>query len=365
MRLAIFLITLATFSLYSAQNLAELELKLKDRLTQLRNAKSNAEINKLNSQFTKEMGEFLKKEGAYEFEFTQLPTVADLKSEDGLVRIVHWNLEYTDFSYSYAGFILHRDPENESTAMFSLIDVTDPYTLIPEQVIDSKNWYGALYYRIIPVEIDNDFQYILFGWDGATTNSNFKLIDVLSFKGNAAKFGSPLFINKNKTLKRVVFEFADKSTMSLKMDEKRNRIVFDHLSPESPALTGLYSYYIPDFSYDAYVWEDDRFVLNEDVIATNDMNSTNETTLLVMDPKTGKVKKEVYKLKWINPMDDNRKGDIGHVARTPESEDFHAADESPEQVEPPKKKWWDRRNPNNLSVTTGKYRKNRRRPPEP
>jgi hypothetical protein len=110
MRLAIFLITLATFSLCSAQNLAELELKLKDRLTQLRNAKSNTEINKLNSQFTKEMGEFLKKEGAYEFEFTQLPTVADLKSEDGLVRIVHWNLEYSDFSYSYAGFILHRDP---------------------------------------------------------------------------------------------------------------------------------------------------------------------------------------------------------------------------------------------------------------
>ena len=84
-----------------------------------------------------------------------------------------------------------------------------------------------------------------------------------------------------------------------------------------------------------------------------------------MDPKSGKVKKEVYKLKWINPMDENRKGDIGHVARTPESEDFHVTDDGPEQAEPPKKKWWDRRNPNNLSVTTGKYRKNRRRPPEP
>jgi hypothetical protein len=365
MRYLFFLLFIVPFSIGFTQNLAESELRLKSRLDELRSAKSDNEIKRINSLFTKEMGAFLRLEGAYQFQFTQLTSIADLKSEDGLVRIVHWNLEFKDFSYSYSGFIMHWDDEQETCKVFDLVDVTDPYTMISEQVIDSKNWYGALYYRIIPVEIDNDFQYILFGWDGATTNSNFKLIDVLSFKGNAAKFGSPLFINKNKTLKRVVFEFADKSTMSLKMDEKRNRIVFDHLSPESPALTGLYSYYIPDFSYDAYVWEDDRFVLNEDVIATNDMNSTNETTLLVMDPKTGKVKKEVYKLKWINPMDDNRKGDIGHVARTPESEDFHAADESPEQVEPPKKKWWDRRNPNNLSVTTGKYRKNRRRPPEP
>ena len=364
MRLAIFLITLATFSLCSAQNLAELELKLKDRLTQLRNAKSNTEINKLNSQFTKEMGEFLKKEGAYEFEFTQLPTVADLKSEDGLVRIVHWNLEYTDFSYSYAGFILHRDPENESTAMFSLIDVTDPYTLIPEQVIDSKNWYGALYYKIITVEYNNEFQYVLFGWDGATTSSNFKLIDVLVFKGNTAKFGSPLFVNKNKVLKRVVFEFADKSTMSLKMDQKRNRIVFDHLSPETPALTGLYSYYVPDFSYDAYVWEEDRFILNEDVIAINDAEDK-ESTIYVMDPKTGKVKKETYKLKWINPEDKQHDGDISHVARTPETENPSETTNPNNEETIPKKKWWDRRNPDNLSVTTGKYRKNRRRPPEP
>lgn len=347
-----------------AQNLAELELSLSEKLQQLRKAKSNGEINKINTQFTKEMSEFVRKEGAFEFEFTLLPTVADLKSEDGLVRIVHWNLEYTDFTYSYAGFILRKDLDNETTIVYNLVDVTDPYTLIPEQVVDSKNWYGALYYRIIPVEFNDDMQYVLFGWDGATTSSNFKLIDVLVFKGNSAKFGSPLFVAKKKVQKRVVFEYADKSSMSIKMDEKRNRIVFDHLSPETPALTGIYSYYVPDFSYDAYVWEEDRFILNEDVIAVND-EAERESVIYVMDSKTGKAKKETYKLKWINPMDGKLTGDINHVARTPETENYHVAEESSEKQELPKKKWWDRRNPNNLSVTTGKYRKNRRRPPEP
>lgn len=347
-----------------AQNLAELELKLSAKLQQLRNSKTNNEINQINEQFTKEMGEFVRKDGAFEFNFTQLPTIADLKSDDGLVRIIHWNLEYIDFTYSYSGFILRRDPDKETTSVYNLVDATDPYSMIPEQVVDSKNWYGALYYRIIPVDYNNEMQYVLLGWDGATTSSNFKIIDVLVFKGNSAKFGSPLFVAKNKVQKRVVFEYADKSIMSLKMDEKRNRIVFDHLSPESPALTGIYSYYVPDFSYDSYVWEEDRFILNEDVIAVND-DAEKESIIYVMDPKTGKVKKETYKLKWINPEDKQHQGDISHVARTPESENQSTETNPLIENAIPKKKWWDRRNPNNLSVTTGKYRKNRRRHPEP
>lgn len=360
-----FLLLTLHLSLWS-QNLAERELLLKNRLEELRAAKTDNEIKKINAIFTKEMSEFLRKEGAYQFQFTLLPTIADLKSDDGLVRIVHWNLEYRDFSYSYAGFVMHWDPDNETTKVFDLLDITDPYTSIPEGVIDAKQWYGALYYKMVTVEYNGEYQYVLFGWDGATTNSNFKIIDVLSFKGSNAKLGSPLFVNKTKVAKRVVYEFADRSTMALKMDEKRNRIVFDHLSPETPALTGLYSYYIPDFSYDAYVWEEDRFVLYEDVIATNDPIESKETTLYVKDPKTGKVTKESYKLKWINPEDKAREGDINHVARTPESVENKSDANNIENNEPlEKKRWWDRRNPDKLSVTTGKYRKNRRRAPEP
>ena len=364
MRKVLLLGSLILWSLVRAQNLAELELQLKTRMDQLRAAKTPNEINKINALFTKEMGVFLRKDGAFQFQFSQLQTIADLKSDDGLLRIVHWNLEYPDFTYSYSGFIMKVEEETENCKVFDLIDVTDPFTLIPEQQIDSKSWYGALYYKIIPIEYNNEIQYVLLGWDGATSSSTFKVIDVLVFKGNAAKFGSPVFVNKNKVSKRVIFEYADKSAMSLQMDEKRDRIVFDHLSPETPALTGIYSYYVPDFSYDSYIWEDDRFVLHEDVIAINKEENTNESSIYVMDPKTGKVKKESYRLKWISPEDKNREGDISHVARTPESETIIEQNDGNEN-EVPRKRWWDRRNPNNLSVTTGKYRKNRHRPPQP
>jgi hypothetical protein len=90
-----------------------------------------------------------------------------------------------------------------------------------------------------------------------------------------------------------------------------------------------------------------------------------EAVIYVMDSKTGKVKKETYKLKWINPEYKQHEGDISHVARTPESENRTTEIDPSTENTAPKKKWWDRRNPDNLSVTTGKYRKNRRRPPEP
>jgi len=346
------------------QNLADAEDQLNAKLMELRAAKTEQEMLHSNVLFTQEMRNFLQQKGAFQYKFTKLKSIADLNSDDGLVRIIHWNLEFPDFSYSYSGFVLRWDADEEKTNIAELIDVNDPYTPIPESILDAKNWYGALYYKMITMEYNGESQYVLLGWDGGTTSSNFKIIDVLSFRGNAVKLGSPIFVNKKKIAKRVVFEYSDKSSMALRMDEKRNRIVFDHLSPENPSLTGVYSFYVPDFSYDAYVWAEDRFVLEEDVIAVNDPLEEKPSAVYVLDPKTGRPVKQNYKLTWIDPEDPNRRGDISHVARTPDSEQAPTADENPEEVIP-KRKWWDRRNPNKLSVTTGKYKRSRRRPPEP
>ncbi|MFM7566580.1 MAG: hypothetical protein ACKO4K_07525 [Flavobacteriales bacterium] len=337
---------------------------LKSTLATLRAAKTDRSMNALNQQFKQQMEAFLIKEGAFDMSLSPLTTVVDLRSSDNRVRIIHWNLEYTDFTYSYSGFILHKD-EDEQIRLIALTDATDPYTPIPENVVDAKSWYGALYYTIINTEYQNEVKYVLLGWDGASSSNNYKVIDVLSLSGGTAKFGCPLFLNKKKMMKRVVFEYADKSPMSLKMDYKRKRIVFDHLSPESAGLEGMNSYYVPDFSYDAYVWDDDKFVLHEDVIAVSDKASVSQSTIYTLDPKTGKARKKTYKIKWINPSDGNEQDGFAHVARTPET----VTQNNPIQEElppEPKKKWWDRRDPNNLSVTTGKYYgKNRRKPPVP
>jgi len=167
-------------------------------------------------------------------------------------------VEFSDLSHTYGGFVLRREEGKEKVAIFELTDVLDPYSTKPENIVDNKNWYGAVYYKIIDFSFQGKTQYLLFGYDGGTTMSNFKILDVLSVSGQNVKFGSPVFKDAKGIKKRVVFEYSNLASMSLEFEPKRARIVFDHLSPESPALEGVGSYYYPDMSYDAYIYDYDR-----------------------------------------------------------------------------------------------------------
>ena len=356
--LNIFLLTsFAINSIFAQSELEEKEISLNQSLLNLRNAKTDSEIDRQNKIFKKEMESFLKLEGSFNYEFKHLKTVAILDSPDNLVRIVNWNLEYSDLSYSYCAFIMRWDEGKKSLKINELVDNLDPYSPKPEGVIDSKNWYGCLYYKIIPFERNNKTEYLLFGWDGGTTGSNYKFIDVIVFNGNNIKLGSPVFKGKNTVSKRVIFEFSDKSVMTLKFEEKRSRIVFDHLSPESQSLAGVASYYVPDMSYDSYNYSDEMWVLNEDVIAINNEDKNDKREFYSVNEKTGKLEKHKHNDSWIDPSDNDNSSQTPHIARTPESESNRIALENEDLMTPKmKKKRRDRRNPSGLSVTTGKYK---------
>ena len=108
--------------------------------------------------------------------------------------------------------------------------------------------------------------------------------------------------------------------MALNYEEHRGRIIFDHLSPESPNLKNYRSYYVPDMSYDAFELHSNKWVLQEDVIGTNNEADPKKQIIYVTDPKTGKVEAKEIKVKWINPEDaNNPNGGAEHVAVTPES----------------------------------------------
>ncbi len=350
-------------SVFGQSELEEKEIALNRTLLNLRSAKKDSEIEKQNKIFKKELESFLKLDGAFNYEFKHLKTIAVLDSPDKLVRIINWNLEFSDFSYSYCAFVMRWDEDKETVKLTELIDNLDPYSPKPEGVLDSKNWYGCLYYKIVPFERNNKTEYLLLGWDGGTTGSNFKFIDALVFNGNNLKLGSPVFKGKSNVTKRVIFEFSDKSVMSLKFEDKRKRIVFDHLSPESQSLAGIASYYVPDMSYDSYNYSDEMWILNEDVIALNSEDKNDKKEFYAVNDKTGKLEKHKLNDSWIDPSDENNSSETKHVARTPESEAARQALEKEELLMPKmrNKKRRDRRNPTGLSVTTGKYKSKKRK----
>jgi len=133
---------------------------------------------------------------------------------------------------------------------------------------NKKNWYGALYYAIIPVKKDKSVYYTLLGWDGNNKFSNKKIIEIMSFQSNGnIKFGLPYFIYPNgKTKRRVVFQYNKQSYMSLKYskEKKEELIIFDHLIPKSPQLEGMFDWYVTDLSFDAFKWEESEWNYKRD-----------------------------------------------------------------------------------------------------
>ena len=243
-----------------------------------------ADQEKINSN--KKFIDLLKKtlalEGAFEYPFDSLKFIAKLSSPDKVIRIFNWNIPKNDGSYMYYGFLLvdqtKLDSKNKSTSSkFKLYELTDKSAEIknPElAVLAPDKWFGALYYKIILTNDKGKKFYTLLGWDGNTNMTWKKIIEVLTF----GKDGSPIFGEKylferdKKTAKRIVFEFRADLTMTLKYEDDKKRIVFDHLAPEMPGAEGLYQFYSQTFSYDCYNWKKGKWKIEEDIDARNNKN---------------------------------------------------------------------------------------------
>ena len=323
MKLLIALI-LSTSSLFVSfawsQELAQKEQEASKLLAALRSSTDDNQTLRIHTEFKKAMSELVRAKDFFDTPLQALK-IADIKSTDQTVRLLTWNVEFSDLSYTYGGYVLRKEEGRDRVSVFELSDILDPYSTKPENVIDQKNWYGAVYYKIIDFSFQGKTQYLLFGYDGGTTMSNYKVLDVLSFAGQSAKFGSPVFKDAKGIKKRVVFEYSNMASMSLEFEPKRARIVFDHLSPEAPALEGIASYYFPDMSYDAYAYDYDREIWNleSDVVATNP-EDVGERFYYALNTKSGKVEKNRMRGDWMNPSDQQNPENGTHKATLPTPE---------------------------------------------
>lgn len=197
----------------------------------------------------------LKNEDSFYYPFYALKNVGIIQSEDYKLRIITWNLPYNDRTYKYFGFIQYK----KSKRLYELYELNDNSDKIknPEfAVLNNKNWYGALYYKIITNKYRGRVYYTLLGADLNNLLSKKKIIDILYFdKNDSPIFGDKVFKNNNNAVVRIIFEFNGQADMTLTYDEEREMIIYDHLSPSKPSLTGEYEFYGPDFSYDGLKFE--------------------------------------------------------------------------------------------------------------
>jgi hypothetical protein len=364
--LTIFLLAFCTLYGQNSNSIISKEKELVVLLDSLRKATTDMEKVEINYAFKDLLGQTLTLSEAFTYSFSQLTTVGFINSPDGTLRIVNWNLEMADKTHRYFCFILHYNAKNDE---INIHELTEGYTSLaeyPTDVLSSDSWYGCLYYKIIPFEKGSKTLYALLGWDGNNEMSAIKLIDVLSFSNGNPVLGASVFKkSKNETLNRVIFQFNKKAYFSLKYEDDYLRIVFDHLMPESPNLEGLYSYYVPDLSYDSYVLDGNKWVLFEDVVVVNEQGDESVTTY-IRNKRTGELEEKKVKSKWLNPEDNAAPiSGIEHMAVTPEMDVnnpiAYNGDSTEKKQKKDKKDKIDKRDPNQMTTTLGKKKRKKLR----
>ena len=67
------------------------------------------------------------------------------------------------------------------------------------KTLNNRNWYGALYYKIIPLKRG---RYTLLGWNGKNGITTQKVIETMSLSRKSAKFGYAIFEFPNEKAKK-------------------------------------------------------------------------------------------------------------------------------------------------------------------
>jgi len=217
------------------------------------------------SAFYKLMLSEMQKPEAFDAPYEQLVNMGKLSSSDGKIRLMNWNVPLKKGKHLYHCIVLVKDKKG-GHVVYELNMPSHPEKTINERkVLTADQWYGALYYEIIPVKKGAKTYYTLLGWSGKDRLSTRKMIDVLSISGKRIKLGAPIFQLDKPAQYRVVFEYSEEVRMGLGFEENEQRIVYDNLTPINQDLEGQFQFYGPDGSYDALLWEKGKWMLDADI----------------------------------------------------------------------------------------------------
>lgn len=231
----------------------------------------------------------LKQPSSFDYPFDSLTSLSKLIPDDGAFRIFTWGIPKQNGTYDYGG-ILQVMIDKKSSKVFNLNDMSSELQKPEELVLGTKNWYGALYYRLLTTTYKDITIYTLLGWDACAVQSRRKLVEILTFnKSGEPVFGASVFNHFPRKVKRVIFEHSSKVSMTLNYSEqgikiragkKQNRpqykevhkdmIVFDRLVPQDPQLEGIYQFYVPETNvYDGFIFEKGKWQFIKDIDARN------------------------------------------------------------------------------------------------
>ena len=210
--------------------------------------------------------------GSFDYPFDSLVTISRLPTPDKQARVISWNIPESAGKELYFGFLQSYNAKKKNYDLYILKDKSAEITNPQSYTGSADKWMGMVYYSIIQ-DKGKEKTYILLGRQGAKL-INRKIIDVLSINNQGVpSFGKAVFTKLPSTYKtspkRMIFEYSSQVYMSLRYDESKKMILFDHLGPTEPELEGQHQYYGPSFDIDGLSYKNGMWSFVKNVDARN------------------------------------------------------------------------------------------------
>ena len=253
------------------QNLLSHEPLLKKMGERILSFEKFSKRDSLQKVFQEKLKTLLSDPNSFDFPFKNVPSLSKFTASDKTFRIFTWVLPLEDRKINHHfGFLQLKN--KKGVRIIELADYSNFISDIEKRILDASFWYGALYYELIgPIILNSKKIFFLLGWNGSHKTLNRKTIETFSISNSGdPQFGSFIFPEKEKKIARKIFFYSKEARMSLKYDQKKKMIVFDHLSPSSKKHQGEFKHYGPDFSYDGYEIKEKEIIFHNDVSINND-----------------------------------------------------------------------------------------------
>lgn len=239
------------------------------------------------------------------YNFNRLQNLSVVSAPNNEFRIYTWTMRLGRDEYNYFGFTQYQRVRKKSFISPKIIE-NYVYALENKSAsigddelaeLDSSNWWGCIYYNIIPSPKKSDKTFLLIGWDGFGYSSTKKIIETVKFSNKGVvTFGHKIIrydlthgtksAPKYQTKSRIIFEYNGTVSITCNYNYNIEMIVFDHLAPSNPGLVGNYRFYTPDFTYDALSYEKKKWVYKKDI----DVRNKEDVKAIKWKPKDAKDK---------------------------------------------------------------------------
>jgi hypothetical protein len=221
---------------------------------------------KISTQIINLLGELIEQKNVNQNFADSLKGLSVLVSENQKVIVVTFEIVNKNNLLVYKGAVFNKI--NKTWQKNTLQDTGIKGKKLESFISTPENWLGCRYYKIITLKEKGRQSYALLASNLSDKTISRKWIDVLVIDEKyEIFFGDNIF--EAMPIKRHVLQYNSNVVASLKYNEKRQQIIFDHLIPTRADLKNQFQFYSPDLSFDAYQIKNAKLKFLKDIDARN------------------------------------------------------------------------------------------------